>query len=433
MIKKVTVLASLSTLAFSSLLISCAKQTSAPGNSDDLKPVTLKVYQTVAALSDAEFQDYFVDPVKKKYPNITLELVRDNGKDTNMDNLIAANNVPDIIFTASNFLFNVITKNVVYDLNDFVKKSNMDLSRFDPTAISDIKAFSNKGELLAIPFSVNSSVLVYNKEIFNKFGVPFPKDNMTWEETIGLAKQVSKTVDGTNYNGIDVNGVRKFATALSLPLVDPASQKAVLANDGWKKAFQTAKAITDVLVDKKIGSSTLGRFFDQSLAMFTYYVDVFGDIEKRTKDGSMSFDWDIVSMPSFPEAQGYGLRSLSHDLSITSTTPHKEEAFKVIQFLTGDEVQTALTKRGIRLPALKDQKIRDSFGADNPVLKGKNIPAVFLTKPAKNPQPTIYDSYAESEIGKAFDKVLQGTDINTALREAEDAANQRITTEKAKN
>ncbi|CAG7656960.1 ABC transporter substrate-binding protein [Paenibacillus allorhizosphaerae] len=419
---------SVTSIAFLALA-GCGNQqgTSTDKKADD-KPVTLRMYQLVAALSDDEFRDFMVEPLKKKYPHITLELVRSD-KDNSIENLIAANHFPDLIFTASNFLFNSVKYSLPMDLNELIKKNNMNVNRFDQTAIEDIKAFSDKGELLALPFSTNFSIMLYNKNIFDRFGVAYPKDGMTWEEVIAIAKKVEREDGGTQYRGINPWDVRKFATPLSLPVVDPKTGKAILNTDGWKKAYQYMKAITDI----SSGNNKYPSFQkDGTLAMFTSYGDIFGDIEKQAQTpAGMQFDWDFTTMPSFKEAPGYGFRSLSHDLAISSTSQHKEEAFKVIQFLTSDELQLTLTKRGIRFPAIDDQKLKDAFGAFSPILKGKNMQAIFKTKNAKNPIPTLYDDFAVSELNAAFTKVKDGkADINTALREAEDLANQKIATQK---
>jgi multiple sugar transport system substrate-binding protein len=422
----------LSVIALALLLLTCCarQEVVGTGKPADDKPVTLRLYQVTAFISDDEFQQFIVEPVKKKYPHITMELVRSD-KDKSIDNLLAANDFPDMIFIASNSLNNVIKYNLPSDLNELVKKNNVNLNRFDKTAIEDIKAYSDKGELLALPFSTNFSIMLYNKDIFNKFGVPFPKDGMTWEEIIALAKTLERADGSTQYRGINPWDVRKFATPLSMPVVDPKTEKAAINSDGWKKAFQMMKVITDI----SNGNNKYPSFLtDPTLAMFTSYGDVFGDIEKQAKTpAGLLFDWDFTTMPSFQEAPGVGFRSLSHDLAISSTSQHKEDAFKVIQLLTSDEVQMAITKRGNRFPALDDQKLKDAYGVDNTILKGKNMPAIFKTKNAKNPKPTLYDDLTVGELNNAFSKVRDGkADINTALREAEEAANLKIAAEKVK-
>jgi multiple sugar transport system substrate-binding protein len=397
------------------------------------KPVTLKLYRTIAALTEEEFQQFMADPVKKKFPNITLEYVNDT-KENSIENLLAADQFPDLIFTASTFMSRVLKYNIPMDLNEMVKKNDVNLNRFVQTAMDDIKSYGDQGQLYALPWSTNFSVLLYNKEIFDRFALPYPKDGMTWDDIAALSKKINASANsaGLEITAIDPQDIRKFASPLSIPIVDPKTEKAVLYSEGWKRAFEYLKGFIDT--GNKNGYKVLDRFLkDKSVAMITFYGDVFGDVEKYIKSGS-DINWDFIATPSFKETPGMGFRSLSHDLLISSTSKHKEEAFKVIQYLTGDENQLALTKRGIRFPAINDQKLKDSFGSDNPILKGKNMAAVFHNKPAPNPKFTKYDSIAESNLSKAFTKVAEGkTDINTALREAEEVANKEIDLEKVKN
>jgi multiple sugar transport system substrate-binding protein len=136
--------------------------------------------------------------------------------------------------------------------------------------------------------------------------------------------------------------------------------------------------------------------------------------------------WDLVSYPVWPEAPGLGMRIDAHVMALTSTSKHKDEAFLVMSTLVSDEVQMALSRNG-RFSILKDQKIRDSFGADIDFLKGKNVQAIYKTKPAKSFPPTKYDSLAMSAINQALDDIMKkGKDINTVLREAEEKANKQI-------
>jgi multiple sugar transport system substrate-binding protein len=76
---------------------------------------------------------------------------------------------------------------------------------------------------------------------------------------------------------------------------------------------------------------------------------------------------------------------------------------------------------------LKDPKLQDVFGADLPALKGKNVKGIFKSKPAKSSPVTPYDAIINGELNKVATKVAKGqTDINSALREAEENANKLI-------
>jgi hypothetical protein len=75
---------------------------------------------------------------------------------------------------------------------------------------------------------------------------------------------------------------------------------------------------------------------------------------------------------------------------------------------------------------MKDNGIRKAIASDD-YLKGKNIDALFKLTPAKPIIRTKYDIIARPSISQAFVQAMQGkTDIPTALRGAEEKANQAI-------
>ena len=61
------------------------------------KLVTLQVFQSSAGITDSEFEELYAKPVKSKYPNVTLELIRESKASINQ--LMTAGEFPDIIFT----------------------------------------------------------------------------------------------------------------------------------------------------------------------------------------------------------------------------------------------------------------------------------------------------------------------------------------------
>lgn len=111
------------------------------------------------------------------------------------------------------------------------------------------------------------------------------------------------------------------------------------------------------------------------------------------------------------------------------TGEHKEESFKVIQYLLSEDMQLVYAKAG-RIPASTKIDLRKHFGGDLPALKGKNVEVVYHYKPASQYTPSLYDTLVQKEMNKAYDNVYEKkTDINSALREAEELANQAIAAE----
>jgi multiple sugar transport system substrate-binding protein len=390
-------------------------------------PVHLSMYQTGASISDEEFQKFIVEPVKKKYPYITIDIVR-NGKGNTIDDLIGAGGLPDIIFCSSRgSILDFITRKVPIDLTEAAKSNQMDLGKFDAKAVAAIKAWGDHGELFGIPFSINFSAMYYNKDIFDKFGVGYPKDNMTWDETVELAKKVTRTDQGVQYFGIMTGGSVLVGSTLSLPYVDPKTMKATLELEGWKRTILNEKAIHDIPgMEKMIGSYSKLFYEDQSLAMLTSPGARVGELEELQKKG-VQLNWDLATFPSFSDKPGIISEIEAHVMLISGTSSHKDDAFHVLDAVTERANQINMVKAA-RLSSLKlDDEIKTQFGVDLTSLKGKNIAGIFKGIPADMPKPTEFTLIGRKYINDATNAVTSSKeDVNTAISEANDGFNREI-------
>ncbi|MCC2685366.1 MAG: family 1 extracellular solute-binding protein, partial [Paenibacillaceae bacterium] len=265
----------------------------------DSEPVTLSVFQQGANISDEEFQQYLAGPVTKKYANITLRLVH-SGEGSTPEDLLASGTFPDLIYTSDKNI-NVFTRlGVAANLDDLVKKNKMDLQRFEPKMIETIKSHGDNGQLLAIPFSQNVGVMVYNKDIFEKFGVSYPVDGMDWDQVIALARKVNREADGIQYIGVDPGNIHTMGMGLSLPYIDAKTNKASINNDRWQRVYKTIQEMYQIpgyLGPKNKFKYGGGGFYkNKMVAMLPQWLNsVLGNVADPSVDGMR---WDLVSQPN---------------------------------------------------------------------------------------------------------------------------------------
>lgn len=391
------------------------------------EPITLTLYQH-AAISNEEIDKFIVQPVQKKYPNISFNIVR-KGTGTNPEELVAAGIVPDLIYTtdANTPLWREL--DVPEDLNTLIKSNNFDLNRFDPNAIDAVKVYSGgKGAMYALPVAQNIAALLYNKDIFDKFAVPYPKDGMNWDEIIQLARKITKTENGVRYIGLSPDTVSRLGYGLSLPYVNPATNKATINNDNWKKVLTTMKDMIDVPgflgEDKKLSYGTNDFFKNGNIAMLTAWVpDMIASIDPSITD---KIPWDFVSLPNYSEAIGTGRIITPHTIMLNKQSKYKNEAFQVMSIFTSDEVQAEMSKSG-KISVLAKTDFQTQYGANVPFIQGKNISGIFKSKTRKINDPlTEYDALVRSALDAASKELAAGKDVNTVLRETEEKANKAI-------
>lgn len=83
--------------------------------------------------------------------------------------------------------------------------------------------------------------------------------------------------------------------------------------------------------------------------------------------------------------------------------------------------------RNLRISVLKDDAVHQAFGSATPEFQQKNVVAFTKLKLAVL-QPFKYELSPNPAvmINQAFNEVLGGKDINTALREVDERMNQAI-------
>ena len=141
-----------------------------------------------------------VNIFKQKNPNINVELTLIPGRDPYYVRLQASLPVgtgPDIMTHNSNIADFL---DYLYVLDDFLPGSGIDLSKF-PKSIVDFYTFN--GKLYAIPKDFDTIAVFYNKELFDRAGVPYPKAGWNWDDLSQTARRLTQgNVMGF---GMDVN------------------------------------------------------------------------------------------------------------------------------------------------------------------------------------------------------------------------------------
>jgi multiple sugar transport system substrate-binding protein len=154
--------------------------------------------------------------------------------------------------------------------------------------------------------------------------------------------------------------------------------------------------------------------------MFTYFENV------------TDVNWDIAQFPQYPEKPGVSGKVDAHLMLVTKTSKHKDDAMKVLNVVTSDEVQLQMVRKTLRVSPLKAKEMKDQYGADLAYLKGKNLQAIFKGKIEAAPIYSSYDGIGRTIAFQQFyDNFLPGKkDLNTALNDADDLINQKLEAQK---
>jgi multiple sugar transport system substrate-binding protein len=424
-------------LTLSALML--AAGCSSSGNLDSQQPegskkeaLTLTIYD--ALFTEDEFQRFVEKPVKEKFPHITLERSTKATPDNFMSNLVTmvnAGNVPDLTLMAVYFNQEMENLKLPADLTPYIQKNKVDLSVIDPVIVKDLPRLNDNNRITSLPLYKDVALAFYNKDLFDKFGVEYPKDGMTYKQMTELAKKVARNDNGVQYIGMFPGHPNIQIKQLSLDVIDKNNKSLVGTLEGYKRVFQLQKDIFDIPGANQLkgNQNTAREYFvkQQNLAINIDHVSkMFLQLSKGTE-----MNWDMVTMPVFEDKLDVHSSLEFHGVYMSEASKHKDEAFSVLSLLTmSRDVQLGLSKSG-RVPAMNDPALVKEVGSD--FLKGKNVESIVKTRMAPLNNRSKWDNVG-SVTGTPLNAAIQdifngGKDINTALREASEKIDKNVEAE----
>ncbi|WP_269432423.1 extracellular solute-binding protein [Gordoniibacillus kamchatkensis] len=242
--------------------------------------------------------------------------------------------------------------------------------------------------------------------MFQDAGVSFPKDGMTWQEAFDLAKRVAKP-DGdkpiygfnfnTNAHGGDMYWATQiYAQPLQLRMWDEKGEKMTVDSDQWEKVWTTMIQLQkDKVMPEAIDFSQPGNrakmvqpdqntpfayddFMSGRLAMAVInygWLPQLINANKSSIQGYTPIEWDVVSMPTHPEAPGIGGQIYMNGImGINVKAQNPQDAWKFIQFVNGEDWARLKSHSSYQLVSRK-KYINPPGGATF------NIEAFYNTKP----------------------------------------------------
>lgn len=396
---------------------------------ESAEPVELVFYAlSVLSGTDEEKAEQYTSFVQEKHPHISFKFINAQG-DQAIDKYILTNEPMDVVFGSFSVFVSHKDKNILGDMTPLVKKHGFDLETIEQPYVDLIHEFDD-GKLPLLPIYDLRLGLYYNKELFDKFAVPYPADGLTWNEMLEVAKQLTRSDDGVVYRGFATGsaGGGIPVNQYSLAVYDSDTGKASINTEQWKRYFDAVIPFF-TLPGYEPDSEVMAygnqlKMFEEGTAAMVLAFNSYGAFNLPALD----LDWDVVSLPEMDDLRGVGAQPYPVYIGLSSTTKHPDEAFLAISALLSLEAQIARSSQfGIFSP-LKNPDAKAAFGQAT-MWEGKNI-AAFTNQVPAPPAPFVRGEYkriGESMLNAAFMSVVMGEkDINTALREAEELANAEI-------
>lgn len=295
------------------------------------------------ALWSAESQPYWIpiaDAYMEKNPNVTIEIIDLGSSDysTSLATQLAGNDSPyDVVAIKDSASYvSLIQKGVLKPL---------DASKLNEAAYGgNLELFKwSDGNYYTLPLRKDFYCLYYNKKIFDAAGVPYPTNDLTYEEYDELARKLTnKTFGsetyGTHYHTWDwmVNGLASLAEG-----------KNVLDGnyDYFKPYYEMVLAqqadgvCMDYATIKTSGINYASAFGNGDIAMLPMGSWGIGTLIIRCKEGQYPdlTDWSVVAYPHAAGKESGNTLGNFVGVSVVNGTKNMEAAEDFARFAGGEE------------------------------------------------------------------------------------------------
>ncbi len=301
---------------------------------------------------EIQMNHHWIEEFKKKNPGVEVNEIVAGGEGYQGKLLtMFASGVPvDVFYIRPGIFYDLAEKNVLYPLNEYMKQDGIESSLWFETLI---EPYTYKGKIYGLPRSWHPFVVYYNKEIFDKFGVPYPDYSWTWNDLIKYGKKIC--VDRNNDNKPDIFAIGGIEEVWDLVIWSFGGE--YISKDGKRGYFNTPRVkkalrfLKDLIyryriaptpselcqggTDKQLNARNL--FMMGKIAMYIIGLWVVPEFRKA------SFQWDIA--PIF-EGKRRVTKLVTAGWAIGRNSKHKEIAWKLVKYLSGKEAQLYQTKLG---------------------------------------------------------------------------------------
>lgn len=250
--------------------------------------------------------------------------------------MISGGNAPDIYWVHTYINGGLRSLNIPQDLTTYMKgDSSFSLDNYFPSAV---KEFQADGKQTALPRETTSTILLYNKEIFQKAGVAAPTDTWTWDDHDQAAQKLTSGQGPAKTYG-SAGWIQVGYVYYSLirvwqnggDIVNQDRTKYTLDQDPGVKVYTW---IQDLVKKGVHPASAQGTAGDPSTLFNTGKVAMIPSFSSFSFYDNAKFDWDIQHLPTEKDGKRT-TRNASAGHAMTTASKAKDLAWKLESFLEG--------------------------------------------------------------------------------------------------
>lgn len=367
------------------------------------------------ALWSADTQPYWrpiADAYMEAHPNVEIEIIDLGATDyaTALQTQLAGNDAPyDVVAVKDGFSF------VSMILKGLLKP--MDQSAIDMEAYGgNLAPLMWEGEVYTLPLRSDFYVLFYNKDIFDRAEVPYPGNDLTFEEYDAMVRSLTDTtfgseVYGTHYHTWDIC-VQGMASA--------AEDADILAGDyDYMRPYyemvlsqQDDKACMDYSTLKTSGLHYLGAFGQGNVATMLMGTWSIGTLITRINEGQYPDlgEWAVAAYPHKAGKESGNTVGNFVGMSVINSSENADTAEDFVRFAAGAEGARIVAEKGFMPGMMTEETLETIFAVEGfPTDEGSrealtSVKKTVLENPLGENSPEIFQV-----LNTGHDYIMTGT------------------------
>ena len=240
---------------------------------------------------------------------------------------------------------------IIEPLDQYIAQDQVTFEHFSKDFVD---AYKYDGQQFAIPRDMDSTAVWYNKKIFDEAGVDYPTNEWTWDDMVDIATELRDNTNDDIYPLMmqleeQQTTYFNFFLQSGVSILSEDSKSSGLDHPEVINALRRVQELMeqDILPDGRRISGLRGQDLFQSNRVGMFYTGSWL-ANPFSQNEAINQHVGVVEMPAIKQKGG-----ISHAVSyvMSSNSPHKEESWRLIQFLMSPEAQETLAANKAVIPA----------------------------------------------------------------------------------
>ena len=305
---------------------------------------------------------------------------------------------------------NLVKAGLLQDLTPLAERDGVDTAAYGGI----VEQVSVDGKFYELPFRSDFWVIFYNKDLFDAAGVPYPDNDMTFEEYDQIARAVTSGSGASKVYGAHYHTWRSAIQLFGIldgqhQITDGGDYSYLKPYYEMALAQQADGIVQDYATLKTSNIHYTGVFYNQSVAMMNMGSWFIASLIAANQSGqSDAQNWGIVKYPHAEGVEPGTTLGTITALAIPTGTDQTEAAWDFVKFVCGTEGAEALAATG-NFPAVTNDEINniiasmDGFPQDEQSKEALNVAQLYLEMP-------LHDKSAEIEVvlNEFHDQIMTG-------------------------